>query len=332
MVKIILNIIRLPIIYLRVFFAVLKQQKFLKKQISPLLNEAKSSNDGSFTSKDLYKINQYYGLNVPAILGEAFCKLRGKPMSDRERWASTSQGVITGLFDDFFDDFKLPKDLIVKMIEEPKSIRPQSSNEKLFLDFYLTTLRKAKRPELIKKHLLLVKKAQIESMEQENQGISNTRIKEITHRKGGNSIVFYRVAFDHFITKGEEEALFQLGSVMQLENDIFDIYKDLKKGISTLPTRLSKVADLRAYYTEEMNKMIDLSYKMNYPKNRIKRFLDQVIFIINIGFTCLDQLEELENSEGTFNSPSLSRKQLICDMEKLPNMIKSICYQIKNYY
>lgn len=332
MVKTIHNIIRLPIIYTTIILDVLKQKRFLKKHIAPLLNEANSNNDGSFTSKDFQKINQYYGLGVPAILGEAFCKLRGKPMSDKERWVSTCQGVTTGLFDDFFDDLKLPKEIIVKMIEEPENIKPQSSNEKLFLDFYLITLQKAMHPELIKKHSILVKKAQINSIEQETPTISNARIKEITRSKGGNSVLFYRVAFDHLLSKSEEEVLFQLGALMQLENDIFDIFKDLKKGISTLPTSLSKASELKDYYHEEMNRMIDLSYKMDYPKKQIKRFLDQVIFVINIGFTCLDQFQKLENSEGKFNSPFFNRKQLICDMEKPSNIIKSICYQIKNQY
>jgi len=332
MVKIILNIIRLPLIYSTVIFNVLKQKKFLKDHINPILNEAKANKDGSLTSKDFHKINHYYGLGVPAILGEAFCKLRGKPMSERERWVNTSQGVTTGLFDDFFDELKLPKDLIVEMIEQPESINPKSSNEKLSLDFYLITLQKSSYPELIKKHSKLVKKAQIESTEQETQTISSARIKEITRSKGGNSVLFYRVAFDHLLTSSEEKALFQLGALMQLENDIFDIFKDLKKGISTLPTSLSKASELRDYYHEEMNRMIDLSYKMDYPKKQIKRFLDHVIFVINIGFTCLDQFQKLENSEGKFNSPLFNRKQLICDMGKPSNIIKSICYQIKNQY
>jgi len=124
-------------------------------------------------------------------------------MSDWEGWASTSQGVITGLFDDFFDDLKLPEEQIVDMVENPESIIPQSSNEKLFLDFYLLALQNSAHPELIKKQLLLVHHAQVASVEQENSGIDKERIWEITRLKGGDSVLFYRTAYDQLCRKLE---------------------------------------------------------------------------------------------------------------------------------
>ena len=84
-----------------------RQNKFIQKNINPLLDEAKKINDGNLEENDLKKITGYYGLAVPAILGEAFCTLRGKKMTDKERLASTCQGAMTGLGDDFFDKQRL---------------------------------------------------------------------------------------------------------------------------------------------------------------------------------------------------------------------------------
>jgi hypothetical protein len=53
-------------------------KKHLQQNILPLLNVAKQSNDGSLDESDFKKITHYYGLAVPAILGEAFCALHGR--------------------------------------------------------------------------------------------------------------------------------------------------------------------------------------------------------------------------------------------------------------
>ena len=331
--KTIRNAILLPSIFLNLICDLRKQKEFMKHQIAPLLNKAKSNNDGSLTEKDFLKINKYYGLAVPAILGEAFCRLRGKHMTNSERWVSTSQGIITGLFDDFFDDLKLPKDYIISMVEQPEAITPKSSNENLFLDFYLSALHKAAHPELIKRQLLLVHMAQVQSVEQENPAIDKKRIWEITKLKGGHSVLFYRTAFDNVPVAGEKAALYQLGSLMQYENDLFDIYKDAKGNIATMPTTSVKVLELRALYNIQIKLFIELCYKMDYPNNQVEQFLNKVMPVINRGFVCLDQYQQLEKRNGDeFDVASFSRKQLICDMEKLQNLFRTLRYQLMNHY
>ena len=52
-------------------------------ELKPLLDNAQSHNDGSMDTDDFKKIN-LYGLAIPAVLGEAFCSLRGKPMTEKE--------------------------------------------------------------------------------------------------------------------------------------------------------------------------------------------------------------------------------------------------------
>ena len=86
-----------------------RQKKFIRKNITPQLTEAQKMADGSLDNNDLKKITGYYGLAVPAILGEAFCALRGESMTDKERLASTCQGATTGLFDDFLINKILPE-------------------------------------------------------------------------------------------------------------------------------------------------------------------------------------------------------------------------------
>ena len=333
MTKTIRNIIVLPSIFMKLLCNLKKQEKFMKYNIASILNQAKTTNDDTLSEKDFLKINKYYGLAVPAILGEAFCVLRGSKMTDLERWVSTSQGIITGLFDDFFDDLRLPEIQIISMVENPEAITPRTSNEELFLNFYLEALKKATHPDLIKKQLLKVHKAQVASVEQEDSNINKERIWEITKLKGGDSVLFYRTAFNNLSVKGEEEALFQLGSLMQFENDIFDIYKDYQSNIFTIPTTISKIHNLRTLYSEQINHFLKLCNLIDYPKKQVEQFLDCVMPVLNRGFVCLDTYQKLEDANNEmFDVASFTRKQLICDMEKPGNFFRTIKYQVINHY
>ncbi len=327
------NIATLPRIYFNIVDSLKKQKQFLKLNIAPLLEKSMAENDGSLSDKDFIKINNYYGLAVPSILGEAFCALRGKDMTIEERWTSTSQGIITGIFDDFLDDHKLPEEYIEQMVKHPEVIEPKSSNELLFINFYMMALDKASNPEFITKQFVKVHKAQIESIEQEVIGISEKRVWEITSHKGGDSVLFYREGFGNNMVDGEKETMFQLGTLMQYENDIFDVYKDNKSGIKTIPTTVNKVSELRNRYLHEMDLFIGLCHRMNYPDNNIRLFLNRVMPVINRGFVCLDQYQKLEEvNNGNFSIDSFTRKQLICDMEKPKNILKTFYYQIANTY
>lgn len=331
--KAILNTIKIPVILFKLLGDLRFQRSFMRDNIADILEQYSSSNDGSLKEKDFIKINRYYGIAVPAIMGEAFCALRGTKMTKNERLVSTCQGAITGLFDDFFDDLKMPHKDIQEIITNPESVVAQSSNVSLFLSFYLLALKHASHPNWIKEQFMLVHKAQISSVEQENLNISKKRIVDITKQKGGDSVLFYRTAFDNFYAEGEKEALYHLGFLLQYENDIFDVYKDTVSGIYTYPTTCTKVSNLRKLYIGEMENVIDLVKKMDYPHRQKRAFLDRLMPVIVRGFVCLDNYKKLENTNnGRFIVESFSRKQLICDMEKISNILKTIKYQIINYY
>jgi hypothetical protein len=333
MANIFLNTINIP----KMLFGVLRdlktQKKFISNNVSPLLHQFETINDGSLSEKDFQKINNYYGLAVPAILGEAFCMLRGFAMNELERLTSTSQGVVTGLFDDFFDDGNVSEQDIISMLEEPRLYKWNNTGEKLIISFYIKSLDNAVNPEQVKEGAMNVFNAQKKSLEQENSVISQSRIWEITQQKGGESVLFYRYGFKHSLKDGEENALFQLGSLMQLENDIFDIFKDLQSKIYTLPILIHKVEELKKFYTKQKDLFVELSYKMDYPKENVKQFLDRIMPIVNRAYVCFKQYKKLEKSNNNvFDASKFSRKQLICDMEKPINLFRTILYQVNSRY
>jgi hypothetical protein len=118
------NAFTTPGILLSLISSVKRQKKFLEEKLGPELTKAKEEKDDSLDDNDFKKINRYYGLAVPAILGDALCILRGYKMSLTERLACTYQGAATGLFDDFFDKHDMPDEELRRFIESPESVIP----------------------------------------------------------------------------------------------------------------------------------------------------------------------------------------------------------------
>lgn len=307
------------------------QKKFLQQHIAPIIQTCMKTNDSSIDEKDIKKINGYYGLAVPAILGEAFCTLRGSAMTNSERLASTAQGAMTGLFDDFFDKDYLSDEAVENMIHNLGENSHKRSNQALFDIFYKTALDHVPDKKSLVHALIDVYKAQVSSKLQVNPGIAHEALLQITMHKGGSSVLFYRTAFSPAIRDAERQLIFNLGAMMQLGNDIFDVYKDRESGISTLITKTRHIDAIRQLLRNSLETYYADAYRLGYPKRNTRAFLDIIsIAVYSRCFVCLDQLEKNEQmSGGVFDVHAYSRKQLICDMDttwnKLQSAIKHIC-------
>ena len=304
-----------------------RQRRFIHSVIEPEIEYALKTNDGSLDGEDFDKIRNYYGFGVPAIVGEGFCTLRGKPMNERERLASTYQGALTGLYDDFFDKTHLHDDEIRKMMDDPPGYEAKSSLEKLFVSFLKNVHENIQDKASFNQSFYGVYMAQMESKKQASDEISEETIREITFKKGGASLLFYRSIFGFPFMKEEEDALYHAGALMQLGNDIFDVYKDDRQHISTLMTRCKKVDQVRQIFNHQLDKSISLIRETSYDGKNINTYLRKFVLGISRCFVCLDQMERLEQKTGGhFNPAEYSRQELICDMEKPHNILSSLRY------
>ena len=315
-------------------YAILKnlsvQRAFLETNIQPLIFEAQLYNDGSLEASDIKKITGYYGLAVPAILGEAFCALHGKKMSFRERLASTSQGSMTGLFDDFFDKQNMPDHSVENMLGDD-SFSSKRSNEKLFIHFYKCALQHVPKKNKMEQALRDVYHAQVESKKQLHSLISQKEIEDITFNKGGVSVLFYRTAFLPHPSEDEQEVLYNLGALMQLANDIFDVYKDRENGVRTLVTETLYINNIRQLLKERLESCFRQAYSIGSKYKNVRIFLSIIsLGIFSRAFVCLDQLQKNEfATNGKFQVHKYSRAELICDMDTRKNMVRSAGYYLQ---
>ncbi len=330
----ILNNIKLFWQSVNIIFAILKylknQKKFIEENINPIVDKAIAVDDGSIDHEDIKKITKYYGLAVPAILGEAICVLRHKEMTLTERLVSSCQGAVTGLGDDFFDKKRLSEEALKSLIEYPELNSGNTELEKMALNFYKIALNNNAHPDMMKSQILKVFQTQLHSKKQTNPELSPNEIKAITFQKGGQSLLFYRTAFDNPMKKGEANMLYGLGGLMQLSNDIFDVYKDHQNGIYTLVTTTSKIKPLRDLYDEALNSGIQYAFQLEYNKKDIRKFLQILsIAIFSRCYVCLDQLESKElKTDNIFRPDLYTRKDLVCDMDTRKNKLKSLKYHM----
>ncbi len=306
------------------------QRHFLQHHLGPPLARARQRADGSLEEADFRKITHYYGLAVPAILGEAFCALRGAPMTDRERLASTCQGAMTGLGDDFLDKKSLSAEALALLLAKPGS----TAGEQLAQYFFQTAQANVPDPVHSLAQLNRVVAAQLDSQKQTDPRLTEQEIAAITWKKGGESLLYYRTAFAHPLQDNEEELLAKLGGLMQLGNDLFGVFEDAQNGINTLVTSNKTVADIRHLLLTELAMVYDMAFLTHYPATNIRQFFAVLsLGIFSRCLVCVDQWERnAQTTNGVFSPHLYSRQTLICDMEKPANAFRAVYHHVRSCY
>lgn len=317
------NIIALPRLYQRLNNGLKVQKQFMQKTLVLDIEEIKKEQDSSLTEKDFTKITSYYGYAVPAILGEGFCMLRGKGMTIKERFALTYLGALTGLFDDFFDEKHTDENQIRTLIETPIESLAKNAHELLFIRFYQKARENSNDINSLKNHALKVYEAQKLSKKQNLPEIEKDEIEFITREKGGVALLLYRSVFGEQIREAEKMMIYNLGFLSQIENDIFDVYKDSQVKLKTLVTIEANIDNLRSYYTSVLDETFKYLDQTDYPNKNKKQFKRFTSLIVSRGFVCLDCLENTQKlSNNIFSLPDYKRGDLICDMEKARNILR----------
>ena len=90
---------------------------------------------------------------------------------------------------------------------------------------------------------------------------------------------------------------------------------------------------LVAQYTfiSTLTQLIAQFKSLDYSKKNIEKCLMEISTITSRGMVCLNQLIVLQKEKGVFNIENYMRKELICDMEKFRNILKSFKYSVQFY-
>jgi len=323
------NVIFLFPVLWRILSSLRKQQKFLGNQYGDLFREIKEKNDGTVTTDDFFKMTRYYGYAVPAILGEGICLLRGYKMTPGERRLSTSQGIITGIYDDFIDKNNLLPGQILEITRSPKDFNARKLIDKIFVENWQYVTENTKNQSFLWEMVDKIYTIQLETRKQLNPETSYGQIREITYHKGGYSVLFYRSVYSNPLIENEYHAFYSLGALLQFGNDIFDLKDDLKEGIYTMITKPRHLKETVEHFNVLKKETIGSFLELSYPLPNKKRFLHYIMPVVNRCEVCLSQLHQLEKRSGVFNPSAHTRREIVCDMEKRVNFFRTLSFYLR---
>lgn len=296
-----------------------KNQQHTKKlflELNGILKE-------DITVKTNKRISQYTSLSC--ITNSWFITLRGSHPSEKETKAALYVGAITPLLDDMTDSLGKTSTEIRQIISEQQATAHQVE---IKLITYLFNQMKEYCSEDFHRTFDQVLLAQDESIVQTQQAIlSHQKIIDITQRKGGLATLIYRQILNNPFDKLEEQAIMTLGFLLQIINDIFDIYKDSQNSQQTLATKTDDIVNLYSFFLERENEFLSEWSQLEYPnKNKLKS-LREITVILGRGHVCFNQLIKLQKlNDNIFSIESFERKELICDMEKVSNIYRAARY------
>lgn len=267
----------------------------------------------------IHKIILRYAVFINGVT-RPFATLNNHRITEVEQDRLLHFFICATVFDDFFESNAYSHEELEKMSFHPEKFYPKNEYEILFIASNKILTRYAIHKPGYLETKRKVFDAEVESLKQRDSTITKDTLKEITYRKGGYSVLHSRYYLDLASDETQDRCWYQLGALIQLGNDLFDIHKDLQDGILTFPNQIRSTLELSQELTTQV--LIYLKWVESLDANKkVKskfKFITSVISALS--YVGLDQLRSIElKHELLPNLNALSRKDLIVDMEKWNN-------------
>ena len=279
-----------------------------------------------------YRKRIYYHGMLGSITNVWFTVLRGKSQTRQEALAGFYLGAATAVYDDLFDryDYTMDESLVDLAGGQYKYGNITELLSKSFYDVILANLKDSTKFNF---YLQKVGYEQEASKAQVGGDLSFDSIRKITYDKGSYSVALSRSILQHTYVTGEAEAVYTLGKLIQLTDDVFDVRRDHLDKVDTLLTKTKDVLPIQKEYIQLIDDSFQAFYSLGYKPRNYLVFCMQVMFVVSRGLVALDQLVEAQKRlGGVFDIEKMTREELVCDMEKPKNIWKSFMYTVRWTY
>jgi hypothetical protein len=160
-----------------------------------------------------------------------------------------------------------------------------------------------------------------------------TELQHTTGMKGGYSVLLFRSLLNPAPDDKEREAIFGFGALVQLCDDIFDVWFDRQANIQTIPRVLlesGKISELAEYFEAQV-----LSVKTTFLAcngNRSYVFTATswgiVCFLVAVTRVCLQHYTDLTKKHGNLQPDD--RANMVVDMATFRNKWRAAWQLIRN--
>lgn len=313
-----------------VYKEIKKQKKYNKTFLVPYLQQLENKYSGKFGDEQKKKILDYYGLFITSFLCSSYARLRGRALTDAERKRATLFGILTPVGDDLFDEDKLDTESIRRITYTPENYTASTFSANVAKEIQTFLLHDVPHKEAYLEAAKNVLEIQIQTSRQTDSTITITELEHITYTKGAVSVIIYHQCLDEVADELMKQVLFCIGSLYQLGNDVFDLYKDVQDNIYTLVNTCTDFTELRKKFLARVRLQNQKIMKLPYAKKNKKEFCFVMNTINARSLVALDQFVRMQKKKGgKINWWQLQRKDMIVDMEKPRNFLKWLLYAYK---
>lgn len=299
----------------------------------------------NLTLKEKRRLKHYFFGTT--YLSALFCCLRGRGRTPVEKQAFTNLAALACFFDDLVDGFRQADNSGVTWQDNPE-VYGQTADERGLAIHFLHNIYAVLPPKdlaAFKGFMHRVFNIETRGAQKDPHGQPPTleTLTHITAEKGGYSVLLFRKILSHPLLPAEQTALHQFGYLIQLCDDIFDVWFDLQEGIVTLATHLlseQKTAALsqcfeqqvtathhafRALRTGKKKRLPNPEGLANaevsgYSNLQIETALRIVHYLVSVTRVCLSHYSDLAK-KGPL--PLHSRRDMVVDMAQWSNRLRA---------
>jgi hypothetical protein len=317
-----------------ILLLILKAAFTLKKSAQEtvtIMKDLEQKHQGKFDPSAIKKAARFQGVQQ-VFINDAFTQLVDRDSNSFESTSNKLYFTLTGLYDDIIDQQLIDEKTLNQLFEDPTLTQTDLFETKVLVDVHLNLLNRVKNISDYKSILTNVHQAQKDSLQQINTQIDKNALLDITLRKGGYSLLMCKQYIDLPNSKELDQCWYYLGGVIQITNDLFDIYKDLQEGIQTIPNTTKNLNDIEIVYNQLVHNFIQSLHQLPFEKSKIDILKIKLSPIPAFGYIAIQNLSKIQGQQNTLpDLNKIPRKDLIIDMEKTVNRIKLIQEAYKVY-
>lgn len=273
-----------------------------------------------FTAAEKRRVTHYaYGT---AYLSTLFCSLRQSSLRAKEARLLAYLSALAGYFDDLIEQpLTIPlHQPSVQQLGEHTDTRGIAAK----LLAHITQGLDAEQSPHFYKYLDRVFQAEMAAKCLDLQAVTPEEIEKNSAEKGGASVLLFRSVLSHALSQEEAVAMFEFGALIQISDDIFDLWHDLQNGQNTLATYWAtqkNIPLLKNKWEQQLHITQNALRFCPYPIQAIQTSLYVLHYLNSITQVCLAHYLHISDSDGTL--PLHDRAKMVVDMAKWRTRIRA---------
>lgn len=264
----------------------------------------------------------FFGTTYLAVL---FCTLRGRARSRKEKRLFVHLAALAFFFDDLAEAAGARDAQGNPGPDNPETYGKARDGRGWALHFLQNIQKSLPVSDLPEFEAFMRRVFNVETAGRQRETLSVEELQRITAEKGGCSVLMFRRLLAHPLSAAESEALYAFGLLIQLSDDIFDLWFDCRDGIDTLAVFFAaqnRLPELTQLFDKQVIAVHEAFRQMPYARFSVELSLAVLRYLAALTRVCLRHYQKLQEKRGTL--PFDDRAALVVDMAHWRNRFRFV--------